>query len=684
MAALESGGEDAIGRLLDSLFGLAADAVLVARIDDLGDPQPVILYANRAFCEISGYRPDEILGRNPSLLQGSNTSTATRRRIREAIMASRPVREEIVNYGRHGAEYWIDLSITPIQLPGVTGHLFLGIQRDITDQRRQSLALAESEARFREILSDQSAVVCRMLPDTTLTYVNDAYCDLHNRPAAALIGRRLLDVVPESERLQVSECLQGLSSAVPSRLFLRTYARDGGEPRYLQWTVRALFDGNDHLVEFQSVGWDITDLMLAQHRHERSEQLLRDAVESLRDGFALFDAEDRLVLCNSRYREIYYDSADLIVPGRKFEDILRGSLARNLPGEVAALGIDRWLEERLRIHRACPEEPFEQRLSNGTALLVTERRTAEGGIVGTRTDITYLKRQEEQLRDSETRLKAHVAELEEAQLKLERQAQDLSRLAQDLTREKRRAEAANRSQTDFLANMSHELRTPLNAVIGFSEMLEAEYFGPLTARQRDYVRDIHASGAHLLTIINDILDLSKVEAGQIELSADTVDLAAILDAALKLVRTRAEQGGVRLRSEVAPDLPLLTGDALRLKQVMLNLLSNAVKFTEPGGQVTASLRRDGPGGDLLIVVADTGIGMSANDIALAVQPFKQISTPFSKTQEGTGLGLPIVHSLVRLHGGTLHIASEPGEGTTVTVRLPLHRAVDAEAASPSA
>lgn len=659
--------------LFDGLFGLTADPVLVARVPDLSRPTPEIVYSNAAFTGLTGYSPEELLGRSPKLLHGPNTSRSTRQRIREAIANRRPVREEIVNYGRHGAEYWVDLAIAPMALPGTAEHYFLGIQRDITDQRRQALALAESEARFREILSDQSAVVIRFLPDTTFTYVNAAYCALAERSADDLIGKRLGDMLDPEELAQMRVCIDGLTPAVPSRLCARSHRRTSGDVRRLQWTVRALFDGRGALVEYQAVGWDITDLYLANQKHVRSEQLLRDAVESLRDGFVLFDAEDRLVLCNQRMKEIYADSGDLMVPGAKFEDIVRGSLARGTPKDVEEVGTERWIAERLRRHQDCPDRSFEQHLSDGRVVLVTERRTAEGGIVGTRTDITDLKRQEEQLRDSEARLRAHVADLEEAQRKLERQADDLSRLARDLSREKRRAEAANRSQTDFLANMSHELRTPLNAVIGFSEMLEGQYFGPLTARQRDYVKDIHASGTHLLTIINDILDLSKVEAGQIQLASETVDLQQVLEAAITLVRNRAEQGGVTVAALADSDLPVITGDALRLKQVLLNLLSNAVKFTEPGGKVMAGLAREGGTGDILITVRDTGIGMSQEDIALAVQPFKQISTPFSKSQEGTGLGLPIVASLVRLHGGSLDIASQPGEGTTVVVRLPAKR-----------
>jgi PAS domain S-box-containing protein len=231
------------------------------------------------------------------------------------------------------------------------------------------------------------------------------------------------------------------------------------------------------------------------------------------------------------------------------------------------------------------------------------------------------------------------------------------------------AEAASRAKSEFLANMSHELRTPLNAIIGFAEALECEIFGTLGDKQREYVLDILSSGRHLLAIINDILDLAKIEAGKLELSPEPLDLAELLEGCLMLVRGHAHEKGIRITFEAPADLPMLHADPLRLKQITINLLSNAVKFTPAGGEIALSARI-APCGGAEIEVRDSGIGMSREQISLAMQPFGQVESSLTRKQEGTGLGLPLVNTLVEMHGGTIEIESEVDSGTTVRLRFP--------------
>jgi len=236
-----------------------------------------------------------------------------------------------------------------------------------------------------------------------------------------------------------------------------------------------------------------------------------------------------------------------------------------------------------------------------------------------------------------------------------------------------KAHAANKAKTNFLALMSHELRTPLNAIIGFSEVLSSEIFGPhAVPRYRDYSTDIHGAGKHLLALINDILDLSKFEAGKMELHAERVALCDLFSDCLKLVTERAHDKGLRLSRNLPANFPAIEADRLRLKQVLLNLLSNAIKFTPPSGQVTLSAEIDADGG-VCICVADTGIGMTAEQIPLAMEPFRQIDSPLSRTEEGTGLGLALVKSLTEQHDGTLEIDSAPHKGTRVRITLPASR-----------
>jgi signal transduction histidine kinase len=244
-----------------------------------------------------------------------------------------------------------------------------------------------------------------------------------------------------------------------------------------------------------------------------------------------------------------------------------------------------------------------------------------------------------------------------------------ARLFHEIQEKSHQLEIADQHKSAFLANMSHELRTPLNAVIGFSEMLNARYFGDLTAKQAEYVTDIHASGKHLLSLINDILDLSKIEAGRMELELGDFDLPAALDNALTLVRERAQRGGVALRLEADPGLRTFHADERKLKQVMLNLLSNAVKFTPAGGAVSVVAKQ--VDGNAEIAVSDTGVGIAPEDQEAIFEAFRQVGTDVTRKREGTGLGLALARRFVELHGGTIGVASAPGKGSTFTVTLPL-------------
>jgi signal transduction histidine kinase len=239
------------------------------------------------------------------------------------------------------------------------------------------------------------------------------------------------------------------------------------------------------------------------------------------------------------------------------------------------------------------------------------------------------------------------------------------------------AEQASKAKSEFLANMSHELRTPLNAVIGFSELIEQQVRGPVAETYREYARDINRSGAHLLSIINDILDLSKVEAGKLELHEEEVELASVFRGCVRLIEPKAKEAGLNLHVLTPLSLPPLWADEVRLKQILLNLLSNAVKFTPRGGRVSLSAAVSGD--SVAIIVADSGIGMSSDDIPVALESFRQVESARSRKFEGTGLGLPLAKRLTELHGGTLLVESAPDQGTTVTVHMPVARVREARA-----
>jgi signal transduction histidine kinase len=246
-------------------------------------------------------------------------------------------------------------------------------------------------------------------------------------------------------------------------------------------------------------------------------------------------------------------------------------------------------------------------------------------------------------------------------------AADLNRMSDELGQAYRELEAASQHKSDFLANMSHELRTPLNAIIGFSEVLKEGLFGELNDKQLEYMRDIHTSGHHLLALINDILDLSKVEAGRMELTVGKFDLPSTIDGALAFVRERANRHGIRLEVQVDKRLNSFSGDERRVKQVLLNLLSNAVKFTPEGGSVGVSAVPIE--GGVQVGVSDTGIGISKDNQALLFQAFQQVRAEDGAKREGTGLGLALAKRLVEMHGGHIWVDSEPGRGSTFTFTL---------------
>jgi two-component system, cell cycle sensor histidine kinase PleC len=408
-----------------------------------------------------------------------------------------------------------------------------------------------------------------------------------------------------------------------------------------------------HLI---GIAVDITEQKNLVERTVAADLRLRDAIETIPEAFVLWDAENRLVLCNSNFQELHRLPDEAVVAGTSYETIVATGRKPLIRATVA--------------HDSEPRgaRTFEAQLEDQRWMHISERRTKDGGYVSVGTDITKIKQHEQKLIEGEKRQRAIIVDLRQSQQALERQTAELADLAEKYAEEKNRAEEANAAKSKFLANMSHELRTPLNAIIGFSEIMESGMFGPLGAEKYiEYSRDIRESGQYLLDVINDILDMSKIEAGGIRLSPETVELDSLLADCIRVVSTRASEKRLIIKAEVEPGIRL-NADRRALKQIALNLLSNAVKFTPDGGAVAVQGRLRGRA--VIIGIKDNGIGIPRQALQKLGRPFEQVESQLTKRHQGSGLGLAIAKSLVELHGGTIRIRSRLGRGTLVMVRLP--------------
>lgn len=416
-------------------------------------------------------------------------------------------------------------------------------------------------------------------------------------------------------------------------------------------------------IQLIGIAVDVSEQRHLALRSEAADLRLRTAIENINESFVLWDSGQRLVMCNSKYQQDNGLSDRDVVPG-----ISRDQLEKRMLAFAA---------ERRIANANGPRGglTFERQLADGRWLQVNELQTRDGGTVSVGSDITQIKQHQEKLVDSERRLMATIHDLSLARRAEEERAREMADLNRKYIKEKDRAEAANQAKSEFLANMSHELRTPLNAIIGFSELMEQALFGPLgSSRYDEYATDINSSGKYLLGVINDILDMSKIEAGQFSMEREEIDLSPLISETVRVISLAAAEKSITVDTRIAGPVKLFA-DRRAIKQIVINLLSNAVKFTGQGGHITVKARNTS--GAMTLTIEDNGCGIPKSALNKLGRPFEQVQNQFSKNHAGSGLGLAISRSLAELHGGALKIRSTEGSGTIVSIRIPVRKPVRA-------
>lgn len=774
-----STGPDFLNRLIRSLARvLHADIAFVGRLDDAKTAVETLALwsadgeAGPVRCDLAGTACALVAGGTPTVLPSGAAAAYPA----DALLSCRAIEgyagAPLLSRGGDVFAMLVVLSRRPLERPDLAGALLevfaaraaAELEALDTEQRltRANLALrhalaarAASEVRLQDYVRASSDWFWEQDAALRFIYVSDGLRHVTGIDPLLIVGHTRDELRAGGTVVEANSDWEGLTSRIAARMAFRDieYALRGpdGRLRCMRISGMPVFDENGRFAGYRGTGRDVTALTEARERQERAEQTLRDGIEAMPAGFAIFDADDRLTLWNSQYRDqILCAGGDEPAAGTTFEAWLRRSVERGVFGRFESeAASERFIAERMAYHRDPCGPPRELSLPGPIWVEVRARRTAEGGTVLVRTDITGRKLSEERLRSAIESLPAGFVMLDPAgrlvqsnrryrdmfpdavpliaqgrpyaeileaalagseghRLALDtglarlREANgtphhhttaagrhvmvsytrmadggtvgvhvditpmvDLQRQLAEATRE---AEEALAVRTRFLANVSHELRTPLNAVIGFSELMLMETQGPLDAKYREFAGIIKQSGEFLLSLILDILDMARIEAGKMTVAREPVDLGDVVGEALSMLSLQAQAKGLSLDVAIPPHAPSVRGDRRRLVQIVQNLLTNAVKFTERGG-VTVSIACDGP--DLVLSVADTGRGMSTEDIAFAMEPFQQRrGMDGHEVMEGTGLGLPLVKALVELHGGRFEMESAPGVGTTARVVLP--------------
>ena len=545
----------------------------------------------------------------------------------------------------------------PAAVPITLAIAFAGLGAGYVRHRRNALREAQRRSRTSRIDTSLSHGRCGVWDwDTT-----------HRRVFWSASMYQLLGYEPRGEHLSAGEVIalmhpddggvRGLLSALSTQdacaldreIRVRTAKGEWLWLRIKGETIDEPADGSRHMV---GLAIDVTAERQAAERRARDDLRLREAVDAISEAFVLWDAEDRLIVCNSKFLALHGIAGDIAVSGTPAREIMGAARPPivSQPLETPPAGSD-------------GTRRTETQIADGRWFHVSERRTRDGGIVSVGTDVSELKRKEARLRARERYLQGSVRAAETA--------------AQCYAAAAERNYEASQAKTEFLARVSHELRTPLNAIIGFSDVMRQQILGPLDERYVGYTTGIHASGVKLLEIIDGILQMSRIEKGQFDFAPGLLCLDDVVGEVIEAVREDVDAKGIAIEADIRAPV-VLQADAAAIREVLVQLLRNAVKFSLCDGRVRIRVRQ--ALGRVNVFVEDAGIGIPADMLPELGRPFAQVESEYSRSCGGAGLGLAIAHSLVDMHGGRLVLRSQPGTGTIALVTLPKTRAAANDAA----
>ena len=618
--------------LLNAVLGASPNVIVITQITD-----GKIKYCNEATTDVLGYEIADVIGRkSPDFYDEPKEREA----FLKIIQKDGFIRDhKIVLKKADGSPVWTLFNAKVVTIEGEP-HLVTEIT-DLTERRNaeNKLNAKIKELDFQKYALDEHAIVSITDIKGDITYANDKFCEISGYSREELLGQnhRILKSDEHSPEFY-DDLWQTIANGNSWHGEIKNLKKSG-EYYWVKATIFAFLNEQGKPFQYVAIRTDITKSRQSIEALDESRRQLSHAIEVA--NLCHWRANAAM----TQWMETSENTSEII--GFPTRDVL-GAYENYLS----------------RVH---PDDRDTLAASYAAIRLEPQAYDLEYRVTGDDGQVRYLWEMAEPEHDSEGNIVFYrgmtqnitarkIAELEAIQAKEE-------------------AQQANRTKSDFLSAMSHELRTPLNAIIGFSESMKEETFGSIgSEKNHEYMDDIHQSGLHLLELINDILDASAIEAGALKLHEENVNLTDVVEASIRLIAPRAEDGQVNVSSSLDPDIPLIYADQRRVKQVILNLLSNAVKFTQEGGEVSVSswLNDDG---SVAIATDDTGVGMNATEIEKALSKFGQVDSGLDRKHEGTGLGLPLTTGLMELHGGTLEIKSKKGQGTLVTVTFPKERAV---------